>query len=415
MSGLRRRDRSKSSEERLPPPPERADVMGEGAPDLFQRRFRAGGSLQLVVFDRLPPEEQVLLVELRADPDFYGVLRSRTGTGQTIKAVNRDTALLFLTLQTPGRLPFFVWNDEREAAVRAVQELLLDGVIEVENDGRFVSGPDVAPLLSGGGRADPQSRLARLSLDALRYGESLGLEDPERLAARLYAFGRQPVSPRWTRLLGDREAVLAFLGARNGSDLRRRLDSGWEKARDNEAPGWIAFSPRGRGGGYETARIYKLYVSPAVEAMPEAFAAVLEVLPQRGGRFKVGADAAGLLRPDKMVLYFGDPEALHEVASELAERLSKVIAHGVPFSAEVALEGLLSWGMDPPGNERIFSWQESESWRLWVVRRLAAAMIAARSDSSSAMAPTDFALERLRRKGVDVDQWTPSASMWLAA
>jgi hypothetical protein len=68
--------------------------------------------------------------------------------------------------------------------------------------------------------------------------------------------------------------------------------------------------------------------------------------------------------------------------------------------------------MDPPQSERLLSWQEPESWRLWIVRRLAAAMIAAQNDPGAGMAAGQFALERLRHEGVDVEKWTPSISIW---
>ena|SRR5215470_14366718 len=89
---------------------------------LAGRNFRAGKAFELVVFDRLPPEEQAFLAEMRADPEFYGILRPHPGTGRTIKSVTRDTALLWLTLQSPGPLPFFVFSGDAEAAVKAVWE-----------------------------------------------------------------------------------------------------------------------------------------------------------------------------------------------------------------------------------------------------------------------------------------------------
>ena len=113
-----------------------------------------------------------------------------------------------------------------------------------------------------------------------------------------------------------------------------------------------------------------------------------------------------------MVLYFPNQERLFAVASELASLLKGTAPHGVPFSAEITSDGLLSWGMDPPQRDRILAWQESESWRLWVVRRLAAAIIAVQADPRSTIAPSQFALERLRHEGVDVDTWMPSASIW---
>jgi hypothetical protein len=377
--------------------------------------FRAGTAYDLVVFDRLSPNEQMLLTDLRADPDFYGVLRPRPGSGRTIKAVGKETALLWLTLQSPGPLPFFVFGNDFNEAVSAIPELLLDGVLEVEKNGRFLTGAEAAELMAKSRESlsqGSQGRLALLSNAALRYGESLLLDDPPRLAGRLYGFGRQPVTPMWTRLLADGQAVLSFLGAGVGTDLRRRLDSDWQEASDRKTPGWLVWSNRVRSKSEMGRAHCKLYVSPAVIAMPQAFPVVLEIASAQVGHFKIGSDAAGLLRPDKIVLYFPNQERLFAVASELASLLKGTAPHGVPFSAEITSDGLLSWGMDPPQSERILAWQEPESWRLWIVRRLAAAMIAAQTDARSSMAPGQFALERLRHEGVDVDGWTPSASIW---
>ena len=381
---------------------------------LSRRTFRAGAAYELIVFDRLAPDEQMLLTELRADPDFYGVLRPRTGTGRTIKAVGKETALLWLTLQSPGPLPFFVFGNDCKEAVSAIPELLLDGVIEVEENGRFLTGSEAAELIAKSRESVSQGsrgRLALLSNAALRYGESLLLDDPSALAGRLYGFGRQPATPTWTRLLADGQAVLSFLGAGVGTDLRRRLDSDWQEANDRKTPGWIIWSNRVRRKSEVGGSHCKLYVSPALTAMPQVFPVVLEASAQVS-HFKIGSDAAGLLRPDKMVLYLPNKERLLAIASELASLLKGTAPHGVPFSAEITSDGLLSWGMDPPQSERILAWQEPESWRLWVVRRLAAAMIAAQTDARSTMAPSQFALERLRHEGVDVDTWTPSASIW---
>jgi hypothetical protein len=384
--------------------------------DSFSRRtFRAGTAYDLVVFDRLLPEEQVLLMELRADADFYGVLRPRPGSGRTIKAVGKETALLWLTLQSPGPLPFFAFGNDSTEAASAIPQLLLDGVLEVEENGRFLAGADAAELMAQNRQPvsnGSQGRLGLLSQAALRYGESLLLDDPRQLAGRLYGFGRQPLTPTWTRLLADGDAVLSFLGAGVGTDLHRRVDLDWQEADVQKSPGWLAWSNRRRSKSEAEAAVCKLYVSPAVSAMPQVFPIVLKVASAQVGHFKIGRDAAGLLRPDKMVLYFGGQERLFAVASELASLLKGVPAHGVPFSAEITSDGLLSWGMDPPQNERILTWQEPESWRLWIVRRLAAAMIAAQTEASSSMGPGQFALERLRHEGVDVDGWTPSASIW---
>jgi hypothetical protein len=143
------------------------------------------------------------------------------------------------------------------------------------------------------------------------------------------------------------------------------------------------------------------------------FAEVVEVLAEHEHlQFKVGGNALGLLRADKLVVYFRDSETMGRVVEALIPRLGFARPQGVPFSSEVALDGLLSWGMDPPGNARALSWQGTDSWRLWIVRRLASAMIAAQSDAAPDVEPARYALERLRLDGVDVDGWAPSHGSW---
>ncbi len=387
----------------------------EALPDLARRQFRAGSAYELVVFDRLQPEEQALLADLHTDGDFYGVLRPRAGTGRTVRVVDKSTALLWLTLQSPGPLPFFVWSGDPVAATKAVLELVLDGVLEIEEGGQFVSGA-AAELTDGKRHVASEGRLACLSCEALRYGQSLGFDDPQRLALRLYAFGRQPVTAAWARRLGNAEAVLEFLGGGSKSSLGRRLASGWKRASGPQVSGWLAWAKADRRMVRAGSPVYKLYVSPVVDALPAVFPVAVETLSRRGcGRFKVGSNAAGLLRPDKLVLYFEDLESLMVVATELTKELTGVAPQGVPFSAEIAHDGLLSWGMDPPLSERVLAWQEPESWRLWIVRRLAVAMVAAQKNDGSRLPPWQFARERLRQSGVDVDGWMPSPAVWLTA
>lgn len=391
------------------------------APDLAARTLRAGAAYELVSFDRLPPAEQLLLAELRGDPGFYGVLRPRADTGRTVRAVDRDMALLWLSLQAPAPLPFFAREGE-DGAGRRIAELVLDGVLEVEDDdGRFVAGPAALRLATAGDGAAVDagataSRLGRLADAALRHAAALGDDDVERLAARLYAYGRLPLTPAWARRLPDRAAMLAHLGAAPGGALHRALGDGWRQAPDSELGGWIAWTrSRGAARPLRGGATHKLYVSPLPDAVPDAVAALVDVLGRHDrARFKVGADAAGVLRPDKLVAYFEEVEALHAAAAVLAERLAGMPAHGVPFTAEIAGDGLLSWGMDPPREERVLAWQGYESWRLWLVRRLAGALAAAAHDPDAADAAR-WARERLRWDGVDVDRWTPSAALWRAA
>jgi hypothetical protein len=78
-------------------------------------------------------------------------------------------------------------------------------------------------------------------------------------------------------------------------------------------------------------------------------------------QFKIGSDAWGLLRPDKIVAYFPDFERLAEAAGGLAEGLSRAL-----LTAREA--------------------GEAEPWR--------------------------FALDRLRLEGIDTATWTPGSRLW---
>jgi hypothetical protein len=381
--------------------------------DLLGRTLRANPAYELVLWDRLAPEERRALDRLPHDPDFYGVLRPRPPEGSNaalgVKAVDRDTALLFLTLREPGPLPSYVRSALGEATGRTIARLIADGVLEAEKDGEFVWGPaalEVRETLANGGR------LAELSLAALRYGQALAIDDPLRLSFRLYGYNRRPLTPRWRKLLPGAEAVQAYLGIVPGGAHRKLLDRTWRPSPPSEA--WLSWRSRAAepatdsGGGGVT---WKLYVSPAPEALAEGFGAVLEALAAaRAGQFKIGSDAAGLLRPDKIVAYFPTFERLEKAARAVESRLAGVPAQGVPFTSEIAGDGLLSWGMDPPVSERD-PWGGRESWRLWLTHRLARALIAARG-AGEEVEPWRYAVERLRLEGIDPVSWTPAASQW---
>jgi hypothetical protein len=379
---------------------------------ILEGLFRANPAYELVLWDRLAPEERRALARLPDDPDFYGVLRPREGAaGWTVKAVDRETALLFLTLREPGPLPAYVRTVLAEAAGRTVARLVADGVLETERDGAFVSGP--AALGGGVEQSMGEGRLAALSVAALRYGQSLAIDDPLRLSFRLYGYNRRPLTPRWQRLLASAGAVQAHLGIDAGGAHRPLLDRAWRASPPSEA--WLSWRSRGRAEGRtapEGSATWKLYVSPAPEALAASFGAVLDALAAgRAAQFKIGAGAAGLLRPDKIVAYFPDFERLAAAADAVSSRLAGVPAQGVPFTSEIGGDGLLSWGMDPPASER-GAWGDRESWRLWLTHRLARALLAARAAETPE--PWRYALERVRLEGVDTGSWTPAASLWSA-
>jgi hypothetical protein len=389
-------------------------MSGVALKNVLDAQFRAHPAYQLILFDRLPADQQELLRELTKDPDFYGVLLPKDSSTGNMKSVCRDTALLFLTLSQMGPLPAYVRTALGEKCNQAVAELVLDGVLEIAHQGGFVGGPAAYDLIYGEQpRAEAKGTLEQLARAALEYAQALEIDDTTTLSARLYFYNRWPISQRWRIRLPDKEAAATFLGIESGGSNRRLLEERWKMLNPPpESDGWFIFASRADQPPKGKARRFKLYVSPQPDFVQEAFAAVAHVVMECSAHhFKAGNDASGLLRPDKIVIYFQDFAALQKTAKAIRGRLAGCPAQGVPFTAALDDDdGLVSWGVDPPAERAPLPWQERESWRLWVTNRLATALLAARGAQSAGLEPWRYALERLRLDKIDTATWTPLAS-----
>lgn len=235
-----------------------------------------------------------------------------------------------------------------------------------------------------------EGRLARLSLQAIRTIAALPQSDVKVLARRLYSYGTMPYGPQYSRDFGPGDDPLAVLDLISGGNTRARL------LRDYDAsthPGWLGFNRVGSGFG--TALVLKLYASPRPEALTEAFPVLADILAELEVRsFKVGRGIAGLLRPDKIIAYFDNRRHLDAVAGRLAHALDGCPVQGVPFTAELAADGLLSWGIDRPIQEG----KPAESWRSWVTSRLATTILTVRRPGQD---PAGQVLAQLAAEGVE--------------
>jgi hypothetical protein len=239
----------------------------------------------------------------------------------------------------------------------------------------------------------------------------LAIADSMRLCARLYFFNRLPLSPEQRIRFPDARAVLGFLGVSGEGKVQKVLAASWQASAAANA-GWLVWRHR-NGLTSRTEVTYKLYISPMPERLGEVFSATVAVLTEmRVPAFKVGRDLPGILRPDKLIAYFSDLDLLHATARRLTESIGGVPGHGVPFSAEISSDGLLSWGADPPPVSGQGQVEEQESWRFWITSRLAAALISARGTPVTGTQPWQFAMERVRLEGVDTDTWTPVSGVW---
>jgi hypothetical protein len=383
--------------------------------DVLHAHYRANASYQLILFDRLPEPQREQLRGLQESPDFYGFLWAQPDEGLATKSVDQQTALLFLTLQQPGPLPAYVPRRLGDGCAQAMADLVLDGVLQIALDagGPFVSGAAAYGLLYGSKPApEANGRIAQLSLEALRYAQELPFTDAAMLSARLYTYNTIPASPGWRRRLPTPDAVFRFLGL-NESAVRAALAHSWDTT-SSQQTGWLSWQSRSPDHGAHPPAAYKLYVSPVPDALPETFLAIVSALAGPGViSFKAGRDVYGLLRPDKIVAYCTDFDALAAAAARVREALPGCPAQGVPFTADILSSGLCSWGTDPPSNGSERNPYTGESWRLWLTNRLAVSLLAART-AASGMEPWQFALARLSLEGVDTGTWVPRQGIWQA-
>lgn len=376
--------------------------------------FRANPDYEVVVLDRLEPAEQARLRASDDSEDLYGALIPRHGSALEPQAVSSETALLVFTLATAGPAPGYVVERLGDDAEQTIRRLVFDSVLEVFHEGRFLCGPCVSELLNIPSSTEHAGE-RNLAVAALRYGQGLERLPQSELALRLYAYGRQPISPKLAHRFVVTGAVASFLGIDADGPVLRALGTRWVRvprqagAREHWWE-WIAPSTAGERLVTESAG-YKLYLSPAMDELPAALTVLADILVTSRGvtGFKVGAGLPGICRPDKTVVYFTHFDDLRAFAAAMQERLAGCAAHGVPFTAVVTFDGLLSWAADPP---RISGPPGPTSWRMWVTERLAEHLVAGRSAGLTTLEPWQYALERLRLGGVDTRRWVPSGGMW---
>ena len=360
-----------------------------------------------MLFDRLAAPEQLALKSLHDDLQCYGVLRPRSGTRLTIKSVATDTALLFLTLENAAPLPQYVVDALGERCDPFIGKMVLDEILQIDVNGEMLCGPAAAEIVVAESKSpEPERFIATLSRRALQYAEALEVVDVPKLSYRLYSYNGIPASARWRQLLRDRAAVESYLGIDRGS-LAETLETEWIRLGEHSPAGWIAWRSK-RVAPKLTSQTYKLYVSPTCAAVGSVLGLVVEAASRFGAsHWKIGSDVYGLLRADKLILYFEHFTGLQEAAAYVTRRLNGCPSQGVPFTAELDARGLLSWGIDPPLETCSVPWLEPESWRGHICNKLALALRLAKSAPPSGISPSRFAMLRLRLDGIDPDTWMP--------
>jgi len=241
----------------------------------------------------------------------------------------------------------------------------------------------------------PNGRVAALSTVALIQVRAAYPASVPEAAVRLYSFGRLP-------LMALRRS--GYDDARLHAELATAASPAWVVVASGPPDGpWWAWRPRQIESAL-AAGGWKLYVSPQPHRMIDAVRATLNAaadLPVVSA--KCGGDAQGLLRPDKIVVHLQSRAAIDALAARLARALQGCPAHGVPFTAEIGGDGLLSWGRDPPPDP--VHGRQTPSWRTWITWRLAEGLMASAPVFDD---PCAEALKRIAAAGVDARTWAPA-------
>lgn len=383
---------------------------------ILGRTFRLNPAYRLIHHSDLNDDERRTFETLTRSAQHHGVLVPPPLSGLGVQAVDRDAARLIGHLSEANELPAELRERGGPGANRRIALLVMDGVLEIECEDGFVSGVHAHEELLEGAleTAEPRGLVARLSDEALRHAQLLPIREPGRMTQWLYAYGTSPLDPAHARALASWSDIEQFAGIDGTTRAGRLLRECYVRS---DVPGWMAWQRAGMqlrhldADGTSTA--FKLYVSPQPEVLSEIMPVLVDCLVESSvAAFKMGRDAHGVLRPDKIVVYFDDHTTLHAFAAALAPRIAGLPAQGVPFSAAIDDEGLLSWGIDPPRNSRLPGWRGSESWRVWITERLARALLRARTTSGEEPEPRLVALDRIRAEGIDPVGWLPPHSLW---
>ena len=157
----------------------------------------------------------------------------------------------------------------------------------------------------------------------------------------------------------------------------------------------------------EPAR-FKLYISPGLSHVAEAFAASVEILGQRAGvrGLKLGRGLPGLTRPDKLVAYFSRLDDLQEAAAAFTAGWKAARFMASPSRPNCRRTASCLGGLTAPDG----AWPAGKLAALDRAQARGAFRDRKRDDVSGAA--WRFVLDRLRLDGVNPDIWAPDAEFW---
>jgi len=376
---------------------------------LVSQQYRTAQNIRVVPYNRIADYlgDSVTLTSEFGE-DSYGFafcddsIASNEKRDKKLFEVDKSTALLLMTLQTPGILPDYLNSQFDMATRQGLLRLIFIGVLEVEIDGQFISGAEAATVLNEQLDELTLSPCKSISHEALQRADQLGLKYVDQLFNYLYQYNVIPATPEMRLLYQDDKQFLQL----------HKISKLWHYSDNME--GWHYFSLN-PGLGQSKAKktihtshyVAKLYISPMPEDLPATLQVTAQILSNFSGvSFKVGKGCEGILRPDKLVVYFDSLEILMDAATQLQQGLSNIRVHGVPFTSQFSQDGLISWGMDPKQIKT-----ERQSWRQWIIEKLVEFMS---TDQHSDIGPSRWklALAQLELDGINPTTFRPGG-LWI--
>ena len=375
---------------------------------LLQEKFMPAPAFHLLEWRQLSQKDREHLATLHEDNNVYGYFLPKEPTPLlTPKVAYKEVAMLFRHLEHSSNLPHYLASSEANNDL--VAELILDGIIQIEWEGKFVCGSGSLAALFGEGIFENNTRpgiLSTLSVQAIQFAWMLNETTRSLISTQLYKFNTTP----WDHLEKDsfyaKHSVREYLFNSVGKTQAQLLESNWSFAEGAEKRGWLAWTrPRKTAGKTHSPETYKLYISPIIDDLPPVFARSIRIITDSDAlSFKIGSSLNGILRPDKMVVYFDSYDSLLTASNILKKEIGSFQAQGVPFSAQLDEIGMLSHGVDPPMidfPEKI----ETGSWRVIVCNELAISILICKHEQLTWSQSFAFSKARLLNAGIDMDSW----------
>jgi hypothetical protein len=282
-----------------------------------------------------------------------------------------------------------------------LQLLFTHGVLGIKTSDGTVSGPAAHVVLKykGSGQFPTPLSTDQLSFAALQHASRLPVAEPMTVASRLYCFNSYPG-------FKSQELQDATL------QVQRLAESSWEgifkpRTPSPSNPGWYLFDALRRDNPKRSTRHgAKVYISPTVADVSRCLSRLVEILPSVDFEtWKVGRKSYGITRSDKICVYFSSLAQAQKAAQVFVRELAGIEAQGVPFTQQQDSTGLVSIGIDPSQSASLPKFAIQSSWRLWVSRKMGAAIALAKSSPDYPLSPVQAGLWAVHLLGIDPDGW----------